>query len=112
MNECLNKKYDERICYLEMDVYVVKTMWCGEDYIEIYDSSTTELVTRILEGEPFDPSLDILIEPKYEVVCEHCFNGVIDGDETGVDCGGSCEPCVEEIYSFTWFDRLMRVAGF
>ena len=23
----------------------------------------------------------------------HCFNGVQDGDETGVDCGGSCAPC-------------------
>ncbi len=22
-----------------------------------------------------------------------CFNGVQDGDETGVDCGGSCAPC-------------------
>ncbi|MFI5398812.1 MAG: hypothetical protein ACHQ9S_25060, partial [Candidatus Binatia bacterium] len=23
----------------------------------------------------------------------HCFNGVKDGDETGVDCGGSCSGC-------------------
>ena len=22
-----------------------------------------------------------------------CFNGIQDGDETGVDCGGSCNPC-------------------
>ena len=22
-----------------------------------------------------------------------CFNGLLDGDETGVDCGGSCVPC-------------------
>ena len=22
-----------------------------------------------------------------------CFNGIQDGDETGVDCGGSCAPC-------------------
>ena len=22
-----------------------------------------------------------------------CFNGIMDGDETGVDCGGSCVPC-------------------
>lgn len=24
----------------------------------------------------------------------HCGNGIKDGDETGVDCGGSCEPCL------------------
>ncbi|HQZ24476.1 MAG TPA: carbohydrate binding domain-containing protein [Flavobacterium sp.] len=23
-----------------------------------------------------------------------CNNGVLDGDETGIDCGGSCAPCV------------------
>lgn len=23
----------------------------------------------------------------------HCANGVLDGDETGVDCGGSCDDC-------------------
>ena len=22
-----------------------------------------------------------------------CFNGIKDGDETNVDCGGSCAPC-------------------
>ena len=23
----------------------------------------------------------------------HCFNGILDGDETGIDCGGSCPRC-------------------
>lgn len=27
---------------------------------------------------------------------DHCFDGIQNGDETGVDCGGSCEPCDEE----------------
>ncbi len=27
----------------------------------------------------------------------HCFNGILDGDETGIDCGGSCEPCEQNI---------------
>ena len=22
-----------------------------------------------------------------------CFNGIMDGDETAVDCGGTCVPC-------------------
>lgn len=30
----------------------------------------------------------------YPVSGDHCTNGVMDGDETGVDCGGAdCEPC-------------------
>lgn len=24
---------------------------------------------------------------------DNCINGFLDGDETAVDCGGSCEPC-------------------
>lgn len=27
---------------------------------------------------------------------EHCFDGIISGDETGVDCGGSCAACQED----------------
>lgn len=27
---------------------------------------------------------------------DHCFNNEQDGDETGVDCGGSCAPCQED----------------
>ena len=26
---------------------------------------------------------------------DQCFNGILDGDETDVDCGGSCNPCSE-----------------
>jgi len=38
-------------------------------------------------------------------VCEHCYNGVQDVDEVGVDCGGSCGVCSGE-YS------AVRVSGF
>ncbi len=27
------------------------------------------------------------------VINQHCFNGVLDGDETEIDCGGSCGAC-------------------
>ena len=30
----------------------------------------------------------------------HCTNGIQDGNETNVDCGGSCPPCVE--HCFNW----------
>jgi len=31
------------------------------------------------------------IEPCAEV--SSCFNGIKDGNETGLDCGGGCKPC-------------------
>lgn len=30
-----------------------------------------------------------------EITTTTCNNGVQDGDETGIDCGGSCAPCIE-----------------
>lgn len=32
-------------------------------------------------------------------LCESCEDGVQNGDETGIDCGGSCDPCPEFICS-------------
>jgi hypothetical protein len=34
----------------------------------------------------------------------HCYNGILDGDETGIDCGGSCKPC-ETTVSWHCFNR-------
>jgi hypothetical protein len=32
-------------------------------------------------------------QPTTEALPDHCTNCIEDGDETGVDCGGSCQPC-------------------
>jgi hypothetical protein len=32
-------------------------------------------------------------QPTTEALPDHCTNCMQDGDETGVDCGGSCQPC-------------------
>ncbi|MBI3517885.1 MAG: hypothetical protein HY062_00825 [Bacteroidetes bacterium] len=36
-----------------------------------------------------------LVEPKGTLAeyAEHCYNGVLDGDEISIDCGGECGPC-------------------
>ncbi len=38
---------------------------------------------------------DILVVKAPISECDHCNDGVQDADETGVDCGGSCDPCVD-----------------
>lgn len=30
------------------------------------------------------------------IYLDRCYDGIQNGDETGIDCGGSCEPCDEE----------------
>jgi len=32
---------------------------------------------------------------------DHCANGILDGDETDIDCGGSCNPCLNGMSCLT-----------
>ncbi len=39
---------------------------------------------------------------------ETCSNGIIDGDETDIDCGGSCEPCASDCESTEPLDNMIN----
>ncbi len=49
----------------------------------------------IYENKP-QYSIDLDFNPEKERYCPWCYNNIKDYDETGVDCGGSCPPCVEK----------------
>lgn len=43
-----------------------------------------------------DSMLDFVLAPSLKVTCNaNCSDGVQNGDETGIDCGGSCPPCTD-----------------
>ncbi|GMH92953.1 hypothetical protein TL16_g12498 [Triparma laevis f. inornata] len=48
----------------------------------------------------YTSSDDLKLE-KCSVPPAHCLNGVVDGDESDVDCGGSCFPCVNDKFCKT-----------
>jgi hypothetical protein len=37
--------------------------------------------------------LDVAFLQEKVKYCPECYDGLLDGDETGIDCGGSCRPC-------------------
>jgi hypothetical protein len=43
-----------------------------------------------------DVNIDNVVLSSAAVVST-CNNGVLDGDETGIDCGGSCSACPEVV---------------
>jgi hypothetical protein len=43
------------------------------------------------------------------VVTDTCSNGVLDGSETDVDCGGVCEPCPQGAHCTTATDCISNV---
>ena len=46
-------------------------------------------------GNGAQVSENVIYEPW--LGADHCTNGIQDGDEEGIDCGGSCPPCIENL---------------
>lgn len=87
---------ESRPCDMNVPVEIKKAEWCNEDYIEVYDKGTGKLVSRIKESADLTRLQLSLMPTSVEGYCSYCFDGVMNYNEEGVDCGGSCMACVEE----------------
>ncbi|RMD46050.1 hypothetical protein D6829_00575 [Candidatus Pacearchaeota archaeon] len=95
LNGCAEPRKETRECALSVDVYTKEFRKCGIDYLGVYNKLTDELLAKIELGPTTDPYVNIDIGPDAEF-CDYCYDGVKDGDETGIDCGGSCMSCSEK----------------
>lgn len=92
-NNCVSPIKEYASCLVKLDISISKETFCNEDYIAIHNKETGELVSRIKDKKTDEkPSLNIDFITGM-AVCDYCFNGVKDGDETAIDCGGSCRKC-------------------
>jgi hypothetical protein len=110
--QCADDKEELKSCKLGIPIQAIKSQWCYEDYVEIYDTQSGELVSRIKEEKVSEFSdfkrVDIsFLNDGEGGLCSFCFDGVQNYDEEGVDCGGEyCGSCIS-IYDF--FDWLFWV---
>ncbi|MAH46533.1 hypothetical protein CMI37_11950 [Candidatus Pacearchaeota archaeon] len=96
---CVATKYEVKNCSLRTDIYTKRVKKCGTDYIGIYNKLTNNLIAKIEQGKAKDnPYLNIQITDSEKEYCDYCFDGIKNGDEEQVDCGGSCEPCHKKQY--------------
>jgi len=111
--DCVADRIQERKCSVVLGIYAEEKEWCEENYLWIYDKDTDELLGRIKNRKLEEiPSLDIEFLNSRPEFCDYCYNEIQDKDETGIDCGGSCEKCVDIFYSPSLFDDVMRWLGF
>lgn len=111
-NKCLNPTIEQKNCSLVMDVFSQPYTKCGREYIGIYNKLNNELIASIEKGSLNEPFLNIDLSNKQtKRYCDHCFDGIKNGDETEIDCGGSCLSCTERIvisdYGITLFGRII-----
>lgn len=63
----------------------------GESFISIsnLDSIQSVTVTDVFGCT----AIATINQDQLSVACGNCGDGVMNGDETGIDCGGTCDPC-------------------
>jgi len=103
---CVAESVEREICTLAVPVETKKTVWCSQEYVEVFDSRTNNLVSRVSEKEIVGnlKRVDIsFVTSESASYCGYCFDGVKNYDETGVDCGGiSCPSCSFQLPFFDW----------
>lgn len=104
--KCSSDKFEEKPCSFTIPINSKKVVWCGENYIEIYDNEKNILVGKMKEeklknynNSKIDISFIVTENNQY---CDYCYNGIKDYDEIEIDCGGSCKSCLEEYVYSDW----------
>jgi len=102
---CEPSTIEKRECDMGVPVWINKTEWCHEEYIEIYEIKTNKLVSRIRESSVgLNLKLDIgFIVTEFIGYCDYCYDGIKDYDEEKIDCGGpNCPPCItrRKVYDY------------
>ncbi len=114
-NSCVGPKEQSKSCSLGVDVYAKQFTKCGESFIGVYNKLNGKLIARVNDKHGQNPHLNIyldsIVESKY---CDYCFDGIMDGDESGVDCGKSCESCADKYKTIPikkqgWFDKFTEL---
>jgi len=91
---CVPTQEEVKNCSLSVDVYTRTFDLCGESFVGIYDQLNNNLIARISENSEENYYLDIYLDGGEDsVYCDYCSDGEKNGDEEGIDCGGSCEDC-------------------
>ena len=95
-NRCLTSIQKIKSCSVSVDIYTKQFRKCGVNYLQVYNLLSDELVARIDIGTKENIAMNIYFDNSGEAYCDHCFDGISSGDESGIDCGGSCLPCSEK----------------
>lgn len=93
-NSCISPVTDKINCSTRVDILLEETIICNETYLEVYDKLEGNLLSTVKyskENESMD--INLLMSDATPKKCPYCSNGMKDGDEIGIDCGGSCSPC-------------------
>ncbi|MBT7025345.1 hypothetical protein HN971_02445 [archaeon] len=112
-NGCADAENEMRNCSVNVDIYTKTVKKCGKDYLGVFDRLDNSLIARIDKKTGDEPYLNIHLgsDDENSQYCDYCFDGIRNGDETGVDCGGGCPSCSDKFVRVayrrkTWITRF------
>ncbi len=113
-NFCVDSEEEIRSCSVGVDIYVKKFIRCGAEFIGVYNKLNDNLIARVKEGTGENLYMDIYFDDRENSsYCDYCYDNVLDGDETGIDCGGDCMSCDDKYKvvvseAGSWFDNFVN----
>jgi len=109
---CVESRVEVENCSVGVDIYVRRFRKCGDDFIGIYNSLTDSLIARIKEGVDGEAYMDIYFDDRDDsAYCDYCYDGILNANEEGIDCGGSCMSC-EDKYRMRVFKKRSFLGKF
>lgn len=111
-NKCSDPQEEVQECSVNVDIYTKRFIKCGEEYMGVYNKLNNDLIARVDIGDKESSYLNLYLDDKItNEYCDYCFNGIRDGDESEIDCGGGCMSCSEKYTPIdfkkkSWFEKL------
>jgi hypothetical protein len=104
--DCADDYTDYENCTSNVTLEMKKEEVCGKEMLTAVNTKTGALVASIDMKSWESNRLDVAFTQKEVVYCPYCYNGIKDGSESGIDCGGECRACKPEsrlpIALFNW----------
>jgi len=93
---CALEYSEEQNCRETVDLEFRVDSVCGVETLVALNAENKLPVTQVNLESWEAKRLDVSFVQGSDIQCSSCFNGIIDGNETGVDCGGDCRKCMTE----------------
>lgn len=120
LNGCADNFVEQRECADTFKVKFVKIEQCGKPFLVALDENSQREVSEIDLNAWKQQRLDIAFIQSNFSYCPTCYNGMQDGTEEGIDCGGDCKQCIDEqgqteqmvLVASSWFISVAIFSSF
>ncbi|MDO8460661.1 MAG: hypothetical protein Q7S74_06115 [Nanoarchaeota archaeon] len=90
---CADDFAEEEKCEESYNLEIRNIVECGRPYLAAIDPASQRPLAKINLDSWNISRLDIIFSQDYSLYCPTCYDGVQDGAEGGIDCGGQCKSC-------------------